>query len=101
MESGEINWDLCILCQESTSEPLRSTEEGIQSRSNSLLQFKAINALSCQLSILCSENCELKFFNFKIIMLNITINVKVNTIQGCTIVLKRSLMILSMYLQQK
>ena len=60
MESGEINWDLYILCQESTSEPLRSTEEGIQSLSNSLLQFKPINALPRQLSILCSENCELQ-----------------------------------------
>ena len=27
MESGEINWELCILCQESTPEPLRSTEK--------------------------------------------------------------------------
>ena len=53
MESGEINWDLCILCQESTSEPLRS-------KRNSVLQFKAINELPRQLSILCSANCELK-----------------------------------------
>ena len=50
----------CTTCvyYEPTSE--RSTEEGIQSLSNSLLQFKAINALPRQLSILCSENCELK-----------------------------------------
>ena len=51
---------MCILWQESTSEPLRSTEEGIQSLSKGLLQFKATNALPRQLSILCSENCELK-----------------------------------------
>ena len=65
MESREVNWDLCVICQESTSEELRSTPKGIETLTKNLLDFKSINALPSKLVSICSDDCEIIFKNNK------------------------------------
>ena len=45
MESEDINWTLCVICQTQTTDKTRSTNDGLISLSTSLEKFKVINAL--------------------------------------------------------
>ena len=45
MESEDINWTLCVICQTQTTDKTRSTYDGLISLSTSLEKFKVINAL--------------------------------------------------------
>ena len=65
MESGEVNWDLCVICQESTSEELRSTPKGIKTLIKDLIYFKSITTLPSKFASLCSDDCEIVFKNIK------------------------------------
>ena len=85
MESEEINWDLCIICQESKSEALRSTPHGIETLTKNLLDFKSINALPQKLASICRENCEELFKHMKLNIISMHV-ILVTTIE-CSIVL--------------
>ena len=46
MESEEVDWTLCLICQTNTTEPLRSpTDNGLKTLSTNLNNFKDIKAL--------------------------------------------------------
>ena len=59
MESEDINWTLCVICQTQTTDKTRSTNDGLISLSTSLEKFKVINALPRKMLKLFSVGSDL------------------------------------------